>query len=73
MVTTAVLHTWSQKLTLHPHLHCIVTGGGLSIDSDWWVGCRPNFFLSVRVLRKLFRGKVLAALNAAKQSGDLPA
>jgi hypothetical protein len=69
----AVLHTWGQKLTLHPHLHCIVTGGGLSIDGDWWVGCRPNFFLSVRVLRKLFRGKFLAALKVAKQSGDLPA
>jgi len=49
----AVLHTWSQKLTLHPHLHCIVTGGGLSIDGDWWVGCRLSFFLSVRVLRSL--------------------
>ncbi|HEX3526329.1 MAG TPA: IS91 family transposase [Thermoanaerobaculia bacterium] len=69
----AVLHTWGQKLTLHPHLHCIVTSGGLSIDGDWWVGCRPSFFLSVRVLRKLFRGKVLAALKAAKQNGDLPA
>lgn len=69
----AVLHTWGQKLTLHPHLHCIVTGGGLSIDGDWWVGCRPGFFLSVRVLRKLFRGKVLAALKAAEKNGDLPA
>jgi hypothetical protein len=69
----AVLHTWSQKLTLHPHLHCIVTGGGLSIDGDWWVGCRPNFFLPVRVLKKLFRGKVLAALKAAVQTGELPA
>ena len=39
----AVLHTWGQKLTLHPHLHCIVPGGGLSIDGDWWVGCRPGF------------------------------
>lgn len=69
----AVLHTWSQKLTLHPHLHCIVTGGGLSIDGDWWIGCRPDFFLPVRVLRKLFRGKVLAALKQAQQAGDLPA
>jgi hypothetical protein len=68
----AVLHTWSQKLTLHPHLHCIVTGGGLSIDGDWWVACRPDFFLPVAVLRKLFRGKVLAALKEAQQAGDLP-
>ncbi len=68
----AVLHTWSQKLTLHPHLHCIVPGGGLSIDGDWWVGCRPGFFLPVAVLRKLFRGKVLAAIKAAAQRGDLP-
>jgi len=69
----AVLHTWSQKLTLHPHVHCIVTGGGLSIDGDWWVGCRPDFFLPVRVLKKLFRGKLLAALKAAVRSGELPA
>jgi hypothetical protein len=68
----AVLHTWGQKLNLHPHLHCIVTGGGLSIDGDWWIGCRPDFFLPVRVLKKLFRGKVLAAIQAAAQSGDLP-
>ncbi len=69
----AVLHTWSQKLTLHPHVHCIVTGGGLSIDGDWWVGCRPDFFLPVRVLKRLFRGKLLAALKAAVRSGELPA
>jgi putative transposase/transposase-like zinc-binding protein len=68
----AVLHTWSQKLTLHPHVHCIVTGGGLSIDGDWWVGCRSDFFLPVRVLKKLFRGKLLAALKAAAGSGELP-
>lgn len=68
----AVLHTWSQKLSLHPHVHCIVTGGGLSIDGDWWVGCRPDFFLPVRVLKKLFRGKLLSALQAAAKSGELP-
>ena len=68
----AVLHTWSQKLTLHPHVHCIVTGGGLSIDGDWWVGCRRSFLLSVRVLKKLFRGKMLAALKAAVEAGELP-
>ena len=68
----AVLHTWGQKLTLHPHLHCIVPGGGLSIDGDWWIGSRPDFFLPVRVLRKLFRGKVLATIKAAAESGELP-
>ena len=68
----AVLHTWGQKLTLHPHLHCIVPGGGLSIDGDWWVGSRPDYFLPVPVLKKLFRGKVLAAIKAAVESGELP-
>jgi hypothetical protein len=67
-----VLHTWGQALNLHPHLHCIVPGGGLSIDGDWWIGCRRGFFLPVRVLRKLFRGKVLAGLKAAAQTGELP-
>ena len=68
----AILHTWSQKLTRHPHLHCVVPGGGLSIDGDWWVGCRANFFLPVEVLSELFRGKLLAALKAAGAAGDLP-
>jgi hypothetical protein len=68
----AVLHTWSQKLTLHPHLHCLVPAGGLSIDGDWWVWCRRGFFLPVRVLSKLFRGKLLAALKAEAETGDLP-
>jgi hypothetical protein len=49
-----------------------VTGGGVSIDGDWWVGSRPDFFLPVPVLKKLFRGKVLAAIKAAAASGDLP-
>ncbi len=65
----AILHTWSQKLTLHPHLHCLVPAGGLSIDGDWWVGCRRRFFLPVRVLSKLYRGKLLAALKSAIASG----
>lgn len=67
----AILHTWSQKLTLHPHLHCLVPAGGLSIDGDWWVRCRRRFFLPVRVLSKLYRGKFLAALKAAAEKGDL--
>src|SRR5215210_2003948 len=69
----AVLHTWGQKLTLHPHLHCIVPGGGLSLKGDQWVGSRSDFFLPVRVLQKLFRGKFLAALKTAEKKGDLPA
>lgn len=69
----AVLHTWGQQLNLHPHLHCLVPAGGLSIDGDWWVWSRRRFFLPVRVLSKLFRGKLLAALKAAVESGDLPA
>ena len=67
----AVLHTWGQKLNLHPHLHCLVPAGGLSIDGDWWVWCRRHFFLPVRVLSRLFRGKLLAALQAAVNDGRL--
>jgi Putative transposase/Transposase zinc-binding domain len=66
----AVLHTWSQTLTLHPHLHCIVPGGGLSVNGPWWVWSRKRFFLPVRVLARLFRGKFLAALKAAYQTGE---
>lgn len=61
----AVLHTWSQTLLLHPHVHCIVPGGGLSLDGQSWVGSRPGFFLPVRVLARLFRGKFLAEVKAA--------
>lgn len=67
----AVLHTWSQKLTLHPHVHCIVPGGGLSVSGDRWIASRPGFFLPVRVLSRLFRGKLLAGLKTAHQSGRL--
>ena len=51
----AVLHTWSQQLGHHPHLHCVVPGGGLSLDGQRWVSCRQNFFLPVKVLSRLFR------------------
>ena len=51
----AVLHTWGQNLLHHPHLHCIVPGGGISPDGTHWISCRPNFFLPVRVLSSLFR------------------
>ena len=52
---TAVLHTWGQNLDHHPHVHCIVPGGGISPDGERWVPCRPGFFLPVRVLSRLFR------------------
>ena len=50
-----ILHTWGQTLAYHPHLHCVVPGGGLSLDGQRWVSCRPGFFLPVRVLSRLFR------------------
>ena len=67
----AVLHTWGQNLELHPHVHCVVPGGGLSPDGTRWVGSRPDFFLPVRVLSRVFRGKFLAGLRAAFASGRL--
>ena len=51
----AVLHTWGQNLLHHPHLHCVVPGGGISLDGKRWIACRPGFFLPVRVLSRLFR------------------
>lgn len=69
---TAVLHTWSRELWFHPHLHCIVTGGGLSLDSKRWVAARkPDYLLPVHVLGALFRGKMLDALKAAHRHGKL--
>jgi hypothetical protein len=67
----AVLHTWSQNLLLHPHLHCVIAGGGLSPDGDRWIPCRKGFFLSVRVLSRLFRRLFLEYLQAAFDSGQL--
>ncbi len=58
----AVLHTWGQNLHLHPHVHCVVPGGGLSADRSQWIACRPGFFLPVRVLGRLFRAKFLSFL-----------
>jgi len=68
---TLVLHTWGSALTHHPHVHGIVPGGGLAIDSDRWVSCRPGFFLSVRVLSRLFRRLFLQALLRAHEDGKL--
>jgi Putative transposase/Transposase zinc-binding domain len=62
---TAVLHTWGQTLTHHPHVHCIVPGGGLSPDGQRWIACRPGYFLPERVLSRLFRGLFLGKLVAA--------
>jgi hypothetical protein len=67
----AVLHTWGQNLHLHPHLHCVVPGGGIAEEGTRWVPCRPGFFLPVRVLSRLFRGKLLAFLQEASQRGQL--
>ncbi len=60
-----MLHTWGQNLLHHPHVHCVVSGGGLSRDGQSWVSCRPGFFLSVRVLSRLFRRLFLESLHQA--------
>ena len=67
----AVLHSWGQTLTYHPHLHCIVPGGGPSLDGSRWVACKPGFFLPVRVLSRLFRRLFLDELRRAFEAGDL--
>jgi hypothetical protein len=67
----AVLHTWGQTLLHHPHLHCVVAGGGLSADGGRWISCRPNFFLSVRVLARRFRRLFLASLQKAFEANKL--
>ena len=67
----AVLHTWGQNLLHHPHLHCVVPGGGISADGSRWICCRPGFFLPVRVLSRLFRRLFLEDLDKAFHSGKL--
>ncbi len=66
-----ILHTWGQNLRDHPHIHCIVTLGGLNPDKSRWVSCRKNFFIHVKVLSSLFRSKFLAYLKDSFKSGDL--
>jgi len=66
-----ILHTWGQNLLHHPHVHCVVPGGGLSPDGSRWIGCRPGFFLPVRVLSRLFRRLFLEALRKAFDTGAL--
>jgi hypothetical protein len=67
----AVLHTWGQNLMHHPHLHCLVPGGGIAPDGRRWIACRPGFFLPVRVLSRLFRGLFLRDLEKAFDAGRL--
>ena len=68
---TLVLHTWGSALTHHPHVHGIVSGGGLSLDGERWVACKPGFFLSVRVLSRLFRRRFLEELEQVHRTGQL--
>ena len=67
----AILHTWGQNLLHHPHLHCVVPGGGLSSDGERWISCRPGFFLPVRVLSRLFRRLFLEQLQRVFDTGHL--
>jgi hypothetical protein len=67
----AVLHTWGQNLLHHPHLHCVVPGGGISPDGTRWIACRQDFFLPVRVLARLFRRLFLKYLLDVFDAGDL--
>jgi len=68
---TAVLHTWTRELLLHPHVHVIVSAGGLSLDDARWVSTPPSFLVSNRKLAPLFRGKLLSALRRARKAGEL--
>jgi hypothetical protein len=67
----SVLHTWNQKLLHHPHVHCIVPAGGLSPDHTRWIAARPGFFLPVRVLSRVFRGRFVAGLRELHAAGKL--
>jgi hypothetical protein len=66
-----VLHTWNQKLGLHPHVHCVIPAGGLSLDHTRWISSRYRFFLPIKVLSRVFRGKFVAALKCAFEDGQL--
>jgi hypothetical protein len=67
----SVLHTWNQKLQLHPHIHCVIPAGGLSLDHTHWIKSRQTFFLPVKVLSRVFRSKFVAALKCAFREGQL--
>ncbi len=66
-----VLHTWGQNLLFHPHVYCVVTGGGLSPDGTRWIAAREKYLLPVKVLGKIFCGKFLAMLDQAYRDGEL--
>ena len=68
---TMVLHTWGSALTHHPHVHCVVPGGGISPDGQRWISCRPGYFLCVKVLSRLFRRLMCQRLAAAHAKGAL--
>lgn len=68
---SCVLHTWTQTLLYHPHIHCIVTGGGLHPDDDRWVATQPGFLFPVRILSRLFRAKLLRKLELNLKNGSL--
>jgi hypothetical protein len=68
---TAVLHTWNQQQGFHPHLHCVVPAGGLSLDGSRWIPTSKGFFLPIKPLRKLFRGKLLARIEHALRSREI--
>jgi ribosomal protein L32 len=67
----SILHTWGQNLLHHPHVHCVVPGGGIAPDGTRWISCRPGFFLPVRVLSRLFRRRFLERLHEAFRAGQL--
>jgi hypothetical protein len=67
----SILHTWGQNLLDHPHVHCIVTGGGLSLDETRWISAKHTFFLPVKIMSRLFRGKFLASLKRLHKDGEL--
>jgi hypothetical protein len=67
----AVLHSWGQTLTHHPHVHCLVPGGGVALDGKRWIACKPNFLLSVHALSRTFRRLFLDGLKAAFHRGEL--
>lgn len=67
----SLLHTWGQNLMDHSHVHCVVTGGGLSLDSSKWISCREDFFIHVKVLSRVFRGKFLDSLKKLYYSNKL--
>ena len=67
-----ILHTWTQILTYHPHIHCIIPAGALSPDGVEWIRCRERFLFPLNVLKELYRGKLMAYFREAVKNGDIP-